>query len=375
MRRALIALGVVAVLAACSGGGTSGSSAPPPTSAPSASVRPTTTPTRSPSPPTPTPTPTPTPSPTPSAIIKYRQGGFYGAAAIAGGPDNNLWFASSQAIGRLTTSLDLTVFPIPEPSYCCSYTTASGMTAGADGALWFGTNTGVGRITTTGALTFRSLYLNTAPVSISALTLGPDRNHIWFQGSAANQELVGYLNGSGHAPKFVTNAQFGGSGAIANGPDGNVWFGPVVGRVDIHTGGIVEFGGSPPGAVVGITAGPGSELWFTTFAQDGHIARVSVNGTFSDVVGALAYPSGITMGPDGNVWACESGGGPGQQQSALLRVTPSGTLTRFFIATSGYTCGLTTGPDGNIWFASDRVVGELVVSSVIPQLRVDRRRR
>lgn len=61
-------------------------------------------------------------------------------------------------------------------------------------------------------------------------------------------------------------------------------------------------------------------------------------------VSALGTPSGITKGPDGNLWfSVESG-------SSVGRITPSGVVTQYMIPQAGNLGGINAGADGNIWF-------------------------
>jgi virginiamycin B lyase len=57
-------------------------------------------------------------------------------------------------------------------------------------------------------------------------------------------------------------------------------------------------------------------------------------------------PSGITAGPDGNLWFTLFLG------NAIERITPSGAVSGFAIPTANSRSeGITVGPDGNVWFA------------------------
>jgi RHS repeat-associated protein len=60
---------------------------------------------------------------------------------------------------------------------------------------------------------------------------------------------------------------------------------------------------------------------------------------------ANSGPSGITYGPDGNVWFVEANTGK------IGRIAPDGTITEFALPSPGSRpLGITTGPDGNLWF-------------------------
>ncbi len=69
-----------------------------------------------------------------------------------------------------------------------------------------------------------------------------------------------------------------------------------------------------------------------------------------------SYPGGIAAGPDGNMWFTEttsrySRRGTVHVRSAVARITPRGRITEYPLPdpNSGPT-GITAGPDGNMWF-------------------------
>jgi streptogramin lyase len=159
---------------------------------------------------------------------------------------------------------------------------------------------------------------------------------------------------------------------ITAGPDGNVWFtehiGGRIGRIT-PTGEITEFPVAAPdrprpGA---ITAGPDGNVWFT-FIQQGSadgIGRITPTGEMTvfflplvDFGGGTltgSSPSGITTGPDGNLWFTEFSAG------AIGRITPTGEITEFFagLSESSGPDSITAGPDGNLWFTEGSSVNSL----------------
>jgi len=57
---------------------------------------------------------------------------------------------------------------------------------------------------------------------------------------------------------------------------------------------------------------------------NGDIVRIDPNGTQTTIVSGLTFPTGMTMGPDGDLWVSNQGFGPtlpgfGQ----ILRVDPN----------------------------------------------------
>ena len=142
-------------------------------------------------------------------------------------------------------------------------------------------------------------------------------------------------------------------GDIAAGPDGNLWFplvgSDLVGRIR-PTGEVSEFP-VPGAAALGrvIASGPGGKLWLTGSGVDGraHVWSMAASGSSTDVAilsesaSSFQVP-GITPAVDGNVWIAYF--------SEVLRVSPSGQVTRFPLAgAADVTDAITTGPDGNLW--------------------------
>jgi uncharacterized repeat protein (TIGR01451 family) len=116
------------------------------------------------------------------------------------------------------------------------------------------------------------------------------------------------------------------------------------------TGTFVEFtiptGGSRP---TGITAGPDGNLWFAE-NNGNKIGRITPAGVITEfgIPTGSALPFRITAGPDGNVWFTELSG------NKIGRITPAGAITEFVIPTaSSRPLGITAGPDGNLWFTEE----------------------
>jgi virginiamycin B lyase len=58
----------------------------------------------------------------------------------------------------------------------------------------------------------------------------------------------------------------------------------------------------------------------------------------------MSNPSGVTTGPDGNLWFTENAG------NKVARATSNGSITEFSVPTEGsHPADIATGPDGNLW--------------------------
>ncbi len=193
-----------------------------------------------------------------------------------------------------------------------------------------------------------------------SLAVGPDRN-IWFTEFEAKS--IGLLD---LASNSVSHYPIPSSGSnpthITMGPDGQLWFtetGPAdsdpadtginnLGQISA-TGEIKEIPlpvtDSDP---TGMTLGPDGNVWFTE-AATGDARRSTAEGVISDPIAASAansMPGGMTNGPDGNLWFTENATG------IVDRLTPDGVLNSFPLSNAGSApTELAVGADGNLWFA------------------------
>ena len=181
-----------------------------------------------------------------------------------------------------------------------------------------------------------------------ALAVGPDGN-VWYTESIGSR--LGYLTPSGFSTDFWTGIEAGG---ITAGPDGNVWFtGQSV--YSITTAGAVHGTGLVLGTLgaAGIVTGPDGAIWFTE-EGDYKIGRVTTDGSLVEYpLGDNLEPWAIIVGPDGNLWFTVVG----YTAQYIGRITPAGEITEFMLAPTPTLVGqgLAIGADGNIWFtASDQ---------------------
>ncbi|MGO8947078.1 MAG: virginiamycin B lyase [Ktedonobacterales bacterium] len=196
--------------------------------------------------------------------------------SITDGPDGDLWFTeagitqptngtgqtqppSTSAIGRISPTGIIQLFPLPDPS-----SVPGDITSGPDGNLWFTAEDVkggmIGRISPTGAINeFRLPDPNSIPVDI---TTGPDGN-LWFtEGNESPNTLklsggtLGRISPSGAVQIFPLPDPASNPIGITAGPDGNVWFTEsatdTIGRLVpwLADRGIGAGDGSPVGSIV-----------------------------------------------------------------------------------------------------------------------------
>jgi virginiamycin B lyase len=169
---------------------------------------------------------------------------------IASGPDGALWFTEDGivnggigAIGRLTTSGNLTEYLLPTPPGRDSG--VGDIAVGPDGNLWFTwvsldptqplstASHSVGRITPLGTIT-------EFPISPGGgwppggIASGPDGN-VWFAQGQANS--IGLMSTSGVLTEYSVPTTGGFPVDVTVGSDGNVWFSEAnaskIGRVNL----------------------------------------------------------------------------------------------------------------------------------------------
>src|SRR6516162_1882150 len=129
--------------------------------------------------------------------------------------------------------------------------------------------------------------------------------------------------------------------------------------------GITEFVlATPSSSPTGITLGPDNNLWFTEIGTD-KIARLNpTTGTVTefDTPTTNSLPNGITTGPDGNLWFTE------YHADKIGRITPAGNITEFPIPTpASGPSGITAGPYNDLWFTERNAnkIGHITTAGVI----------
>jgi streptogramin lyase len=222
------------------------------------------------------------------------------------------------------------------------------------------------------------------------IVIGPDGN-VWFTNpaSAGGTPAIGRVTPSGTITEFSAGLQaHSNPDRIVVGPDGNLWFTdvgvegstPAIGRIT-PSGTITEFttGVNQDGHTIGlrepsgIAVGPDGNLWFTDstdfFSTDkSGVGKITPGGSITEyeLPSACTTPANILSGPDGNLWFISGAKGP--FCGGIGRVTPSGTITEFeatFNSGAGSPRSLTLGPDGNLWFTSTKGINRITTGGVI----------
>jgi len=217
---------------------------------------------------------------------------------IVTGPDEALWFTrpGDDRIGRITTSGDTTVFPLPAGS------APFGIAVGSDDALWItamGTDQ-IARISTDGHIA--EFPLPTSGAMASMITAGPD-GALWFTLNQAH--AIGRLTTDGDVRVYPLPTSEAGPVGITATSDA-IWFVEIaagqVGRIS-PDGDIREFAlpdrDARPHAIVADARGG---CWLSQWGNSS-VARVTADGNMCEIsLSAASEPHGLAIGPDGALW-------------------------------------------------------------------------
>jgi len=119
----------------------------------------------------------------------------------------------------------------------------------------------------------------------------------------------------------------------------------------------------------GIALGPDGNMWFTE-TNASRIGKITPAGVITDYATptAASNPTGIVAGPDGNLWFTE----PGVNKIGKL-VASSATMTEFLIPTANSgPQAITSGPDGNLWFTESNAskIGKITTGGTVTEYPV-----
>ena len=286
------------------------------------------------------------------------------------GPDGNLWFSEEDAnrIGMVDAKTGaVSEFPDGEPAG----TGTTGITVGTDGNIWFVSKPDnidangpddIGMINPTTHAT--AAYPVTAPdLGPLNITAGPDGD-LWF--TQPLESRVGILDPTTGAVAEINDLvdyKTHEPWMIQVGPDGNMWFtddqSNEIGTIDATTHVITEFP-LPSGATnpSGMTFGPDGDLWFALVGGLGKIDPTShAISTFSL---NQEVPVDLAVGPDGQIWFTED------LSDQIGSIDPTtGTVTQH-ATTVTESDDLVTGSDGNLWFTekSANAIGQASLSRI-----------
>jgi len=238
-----------------------------------------------------------------------------GADGFTLGPDGNVWLTSSRWVNRLTSSGELTEFPMPVEEVGQNFTQAAGpIITGSDGNLWLS--------------------------GYRAVSVG---------GESKSMATIDRMTPTGEVTQFELPGPGGFPTRLALGPEGNVWFTEIQDKVGrITPTGAIQMFPLPRGArPLEIVLGADGNLWVTEEKNDpGALGRITPSGLYTEFpVGQGVYTGALAAGPDGRLWFAA---GPG----VIDRMTPGGRISRVQLPNPTYVIDIVAGSDGNVWYTA-----------------------
>jgi len=223
---------------------------------------------------------------------------------------------------------------------------------------------GITRLTLTGSFTHGlvTTYEDPGIDYSGAIAEGPNGD-LWFANNGTNFS-IGRITTEGDVTTY-TDPTLDYVADITAGPDGAMWFtnqhNNSIGR--ISTSGAITNYTDPsinlPGQIV---AGSDGALWFTNYGNNsiGRITTAGVVSNFGDP--SIVKPSGIAAGPDDALWFTNG-------NNSIGRITTGGTVTNFTAPGILSPVRIVAGPDGALWFTNDHYslssIGRITTSGAV----------
>ena len=113
-----------------------------------------------------------------------------------------------------------------------------------------------------------------------------------------------------------------------------------------------------------LTLGPDGKIWYTTYSSSvHHVGNLDMSGNFTEYSTGTARLTGVTTGPDSNLWFSE-----GAAHKLAYMAPSGGPIHTQTLGSGNDPVALVTGPDGNLWYtASDNTINKRDSSGTITQ--------
>jgi virginiamycin B lyase len=288
---------------------------------------------------------------------------------VVAGPDGALWFTENDGIGRIALDGRISLFHVPGMVQMSAATASSvaacycysGIALGPDGNAYFAERHAIGRVTTSKQISTLPIKPDIGPPQ--SLILGPDRN-LWFvvapEDERAYGDIIVRITLSGHVTMFQPKPRMIVHG-MAAGNDGNIWLtvaypheiarmttnGRVISQYLIHGDASTCGANCEPYAIV---AGPDGGMWFNAGLRV--IGSVSSTGTIRlfallhRTFDMLYQPDALAIGKDGRLWFSEA-------VSKLVGTITSSGVTREYTVPgvlADVFPSIARGGDNSMWF-------------------------
>jgi virginiamycin B lyase len=284
---------------------------------------------------------------------------------IVAGPGGNLWWTErggQPSIGRMSTTGER-LPPITDSNE------PTALVAAPSGWVSWVAVKGFGSVSPTGSITKASSSFKGAAI---ALTAGNEVRFGGNYGTGVASVCSPLPATSDHLVEGMTcDGEKNGSsvGGMAASTGDLLWVSlPDVDAVKIYSAAALVLqkkvevpAGSRP---TGIAVDPEGDAWVAMWAA-GAIDRITPTGTRTRfLLPPGSKPYDLVFGPDGAFWIIEAGTGK------IARMTTDGLVTNEYLVPSEETgqSGITVGPDGNIWFTDTEMslIGKLVPDPLVP---------
>jgi streptogramin lyase len=252
--------------------------------------------------------------------LSYNGGTLFNPEQMTVGADGNFYILpfGVPLVGVVTTSGVLTTFPVPSGDV--SY--LNGITKGPDGNVWFVEQKHVAKITPSGVITEYPFASGDTTNSQGAITTGSDGN-LWVTEPA--NTLLTQVNPTTGA---MTSVNIGCQGySVVSAADKNLWVNCSFDLARVTTGGAVTT--FPTGFTMNpqpssLAVGPDGNPWFAVSSNNviGEFNTLTDQMTIDYPPNAFNSDYALTAGPDGNVWALDSGGEIDVYIIKIITVTP-----------------------------------------------------
>lgn len=298
----------------------------------------------------------------------------YGNENLITGPDSNFYYGSTDASGnpeivQFPPSGIYQTFSVPK-STAGFIPQPSSFVNGPDNRIWFGTfDCIIEAMTTSGSFQEFAVNQNSNCTITIGSYVGQD---IWFtlhDENGPGNHAVGYINaGNGSITLFPTlTGQEAGLGEITLGPDGNMWFGYyIAGAPNGGLGRVTPAGkvklfpltGTDAIDVSDVIAGPDGALWFGGGGQN-VVGRMSTSGRVLSETAVSGTVYQMTVGTDDKVWVTGATGTNNSYGLARFITAKRYQFLKIPNDPRDVPTGITGGPDGNMWFYTFNGTGHL----------------
>ncbi len=178
--------------------------------------------------------------------------------------------------------------------------------------------------------------------------------------------------------QFLFSPKIDGSlSAIAEGPDGAMWFigydsadggHSQIGRMTL-AGAVTNFAVPENNQPNSITTGPDGALWFTE--TNDQIGRITTTGAITEypLPPNGGFPGPIAAGPDGALWFTDNLPSSDFPIGNIGRITTSGVVSEYLVPSGQEANDIVAGPDRAMWFTEPEgaAVGRITTGGIVAQ--------